>query len=86
MGRNKSRTSYFTEEKTEPEDEVTEGLEGPRQGPGAGPGLAAPGLCLADSGTPLHRLFAYKLPPDLKVTGSPASVHEKFRRGRHRKP
>ena len=62
IGWNKVRTSYFSEEKTEPEDEVPEALEGPRQGPGAGPGLAAPGLCLATPCTPSRRLFAYKKP------------------------
>ena len=86
IARDKDPKSYFSVTKLEPEDEVQEGLEGLRQGPGAGPGLAAPSLCLADSGTPSRRLFAYKLPPDLKVTGSSASVHEKLRRGRHRKP
>ena len=72
--------------KPEPEDEVQEGLEGPRQGPGAGPGLAVPGHCLADSGIPSRRLFAYKLSPDLKVTGRREEIHEKFRRGRRRQP
>ena len=79
IGRNKLRTSYFSEEKTEPEDEVQEGLEGPRQGPGTGPGLAAPGHCLADSDIPSRRLFAYKLPPDLNVMGRREEIHKKFR-------
>ena len=60
IGRNKLRTSYFSEEKTEPEDEVPEALEVTRHGPGAGPGLVAPGGGLATSGTPSRRLFAYK--------------------------
>ena len=79
IARDKNPKSYFPVTKTEPEDEVQEVLEGPRQGPGEGPGLAAPGLCLADSGPPSRRLFAYQLPPDLKVTGIPAFVHEKSR-------
>ena len=86
IGRNKLRTSYFSEEKTEPEDEVPEALEVTRHGPGAGPGLAAPGLCLGTPGTTSRRLFAYKKLLDLKVTGVSPEIHEKFRRGRHRQP
>ena len=52
IARDKNPKSYFSVTKPEPEDEVQEGLEGPRQGP-----------C-----TPSRRLFAYKLPSDLKVT------------------
>ena len=32
-----------------------------------------------------RRLFAYKDPSDLKLTDCPASIHEKFRRSRHRR-
>ena len=47
--------------------------------PRRGPGLAAPGLCVAASCAPSRRLFAYKDPSDLKVTGISASFHDKSR-------
>ena len=62
--------------------------EEPRGGhtkPRRWPGQAAPRGGGPTSCTASRRLFAYKLPPDLKLTEEPASIHEKFRRGRHRR-
>ena len=86
IGRNKLQTSYFSEENTEPEDEVLEALGWTRHGPGAAPGLAAPGMCLGTPSTASRRLFAYKKPLDLKVTENHPEIQEKFRRGRRRQP
>ena len=78
--------SYFIRRHREPEGEPREAQRLARHALGAAHLLAAPGGCLVASGTPSRRLFAYKKPLTLKVTGSSASVHEKLRRGRHRKP
>ena len=43
-----------------------------------GLGQAAPGGGEPTSDTASRRLFAYKMPPDLKLTEQSASVHEKF--------
>ena len=47
--------------------------------------LAAPRGGVGPSCTASRRLFAYKLPPDAKTLKESASIHEKFRRGRHRR-
>src|SRR4051812_36558464 len=65
--------------KTVPEGDLKGGSQVARQGPGAACPWPAPGCCLGPPGTPSRRLFAYKSPLDLKVTGESPYIHENFR-------
>ena len=75
----KSQKFLFTRRLRKPEGGLPGGHRAPRQGPGVAPLGVAPGGCLADSDSPSRRLFAYKSPSDLKVTGRNSSIHEKLR-------
>ena len=85
IGRNKSRSSYFTVTKTEPEGETEKSHEVATPPLGACPPLDAPRHGVGPSGAHLPRPSAYKLHSDAKTLNQSASIHEKFRRGRHRR-
>ena len=85
IGRNKSRSSYFSVMKTEPEGETEKSHEVATSPLGAGQPQATPIHGVGPSGTHRPRPFAYKLPPYAKTLEESASIHEKFRRGRHRR-
>ena len=75
--RNKSRSSYFTVTKTEPEGETEKSHEVATPPLGAGLPLAAPRHGVGPSSAHRPRPSAYKLPPDAKTLNQPASIHEK---------
>ena len=78
-GRNKSRSSYFSVTKTEPEGETEKSHEVATPPLGAGQPQAAPRHGVGPSGAHRPRPSAYKLPPDAKTLDQSAYIHEKFR-------
>ena len=79
IGRNKSRSPYFSVMKTGPEGETEKSHEVATPPLGAGHPQAAPRHGVGPSGAHLPRPSAYKLPPDAKTLDQSASIHEKFR-------
>src|SRR3954454_19867168 len=78
IARDKLPVPYNQVTKTVPENDRRGASQVARHHPGAARPGPAPGWCLGPPGTRSRRLFAYKDPSDLKVTGISASVHEKF--------
>src|SRR4051794_38478957 len=77
--RDKLPAPYNYEGNTVPENDRRGVSQVARPHPGAASPGPAPGWCLGPPRLPRLRLFAYKDPSDLKVTGISASVHEKLR-------
>ena len=81
----KAKVAIFSDPKTESKAETEEGAEVATPPLGAAWPWPAPRHGVGPSGAHRPRPSAYKLPPDAKTLEKSASIHEKFRRGRHRR-
>ena len=86
IGWDKSQSSYFTEGKTEPEGESKTSHGEATPCLGAAQGWPAPRGGGPTSCTASRRLFAYKLPLDLKLRDTEQKSTKKSRRRRHLEP